>query len=115
MRTTRVIKQEKPIIVTPTFLEVVAEYSFDKKDGVFEIEWIDAQIGLITEKLSTQGSSLQKTTIAKLMDLASKLTMKKEILTGDWDFSDKPLSRSENNPAWRLHKKSQSGFEKKAE
>ena len=115
MRTTRVVKQETNRINLPTFLEVVSEYSFDKKDKVFEIELIDAQISLISEKLITQGSSLQKTTISKLMDIASKLTMKKEILLGDWNFSNKPLGRSEDNPAWRLHKKSQSGFEKKAE
>ena len=115
MRATRAVEPETNRINLPTFLEVVSEYSFDKKDKVFEIELIDAQISLITEKLITQGASLQKTTISKLMDIASKLTMKKEILLGDWNFSNKPLSRSEDNPAWRLHKKSQSGFEKKAE
>jgi hypothetical protein len=99
------------IIQIPTIFQVVADYSFDEKDKSLEIEWIDSELTFLTQKLANGASTLQRTTIAKLMDLIGQLSLRKEYLE-----EGIPLNNYENindNPAWRLHKKSQSGFELK--
>jgi hypothetical protein len=99
------------IIQTPTIFQVVSDYSFDERDKNLEIEWIDSELSFLTQKLASGASTLQKTTIARLMDLIGKLSLRKEyleegiLLNNYEDIND--------NPAWRLHKKSQSGFELK--
>ena len=98
------------IIYTPTFSQVVANYSFDEKDKNLEIEWIELELTFAKQKLSTGAATLQRTTIARLMDLISELTLKKEYLESG--LSSKLLSTPDIS-AWRLHKKSQSGFELK--
>lgn len=99
------------IIHTPTFFQVVADYSFDEKDKSLEIEWIEVELAFAKQKLATGAATLQKKTISRLMDLISELTLKKEYLQegeGLLFFSNTP-----DISAWRLHKKSQSGFELK--
>ncbi len=102
------------LIHTPTFFEVEANYSFDEKDGKLELEWIEMELAFAKQKLIEGASTLQRNTISQLMDLIGKLTLKKEKLT------EKPLEsfsnefdNTEENTAWHLHKKAQSGFETK--
>lgn len=99
------------IIQTPTIFQVVVDYSFDEKDKNLEIEWIDSELTFLTQKLASGASTLQKTTIAKLMDLIGKLSLRKEYLEEGISFDN--YEDINDNPAWRLHKKSQSGFELK--
>lgn len=96
------------IIYTPTFSQVVANYSFDEKDKSLEIEWIEVELAFAKQKLATGAATLQRTTISRLMDLINELTLKKEYLQEGLSFSNTP-----DISAWRLHKKSQSGFELK--
>lgn len=102
-------------IYTPTFSQVVADYSFDIKDKNLELEWIEMELTFAKQQLVTGATTLQRTTIAKLMDLVKKLTLKKELLEATDTEQGIILSNSpdrlEDNPAWRLHQKSQSGFE----
>jgi hypothetical protein len=98
------------IIYTPTFSQVVANYSFDEKDKSLEIEWIEVELAFVKQKLATGASTLQRTTIARLMDLVRELTLKKEYLQEGLSLT---LSNTPDISAWRLHKKSQSGFELK--
>jgi hypothetical protein len=98
------------VIYTPTFSQVVADYSFDEKDKNLEIEWIDLELEFAKQKLLAGATTLQRTTIARLMDLITELTLKKEYLEGG---GEQNLSNVPDISAWRLHKKSQSGFELK--
>ena len=99
------------VIYTPTFSQVVADYSFDEKDKNLEIEWIDLALEFAKQKLLAGAATLQRTTIARLMDLITELTLKKEYLEEGISFNN--YEDINDNPAWRLHKKSQSGFELK--
>jgi hypothetical protein len=98
------------IIYTPTFSQVVANYSFDEKDKNLELEWIDLELEFAKQKLLAGAATLQRTTVARLMDLITELTLKKEYLE---DGEKQNLSNIPDVAAWRLHKKSQSGFELK--
>ncbi|MEY4541510.1 MAG: hypothetical protein RLZZ306_3267 [Bacteroidota bacterium] len=102
--------QSSEIISTPTFSQVVANYSFDEKDKSLEIEWIELELAFAKQKLATGAATLQRTTIARLMDLITELTLKKEYLMDDRESN---LANIPDISAWRLHKKSQSGFELK--
>jgi hypothetical protein len=99
------------IIQTPTIFQVVSDYSFDERDKNLEIEWIDSELSFLTQKLASGASTLQKTTIARLMDLIGKLSLRKEYLEEGISLNN--YEDINDNPAWRLHKKSQSGFELK--
>ena len=99
------------IIQTPTIFQVVSDYSFDEKDKALEIEWIDSELAFLTQKLASGATTLQKTTISRLMDLIGKLSLRKEYLEEGISFNN--YEDINDNPAWRLHKKSQSGFELK--
>ena len=95
------------IIYTPTFSQVVANYSFDEKDKNLELEWIDLELEFAKQKLLTGAATLQNATIARLMDLITELTIKKEYI------EEGGKQHIPDITAWRLHKKSQSGFELK--
>ncbi len=108
------ISDDIEIIHTPTFFEVEAHYSFHEKDKALELEWIETELAFAKQKLVEGASVLQKETISKLIDLVGKLTLKKEKL------NEKPIEKFSNlsesvqeNPAWHLHQKAQSGFETK--
>lgn len=104
------------IIQTPTIYQVVADVSFDKKDKKLEIEWIDSQLTFWKQKLANNATILQKNTIAQLMDLIGTLSLKKEYIEDEGRFSINAFENFNDIndiPAWRLHKKSQSGFELK--
>ncbi|PWK22633.1 hypothetical protein LV89_03345 [Arcicella aurantiaca] len=104
-------KTDIEIINTPTIFQVVADYSFDEKDKSLEIEWIDSELFFLKQKLVNGAMTLQKKTIAQLMDLIGKLSLRKEFIEDELSF--KNYENVNDNPAWRLHKKSQSGFELK--
>lgn len=88
----------------------------DKQSKAIEIELIDNNIKLIKHKLVTGAATLQRETISQLMTLISKLTMKKEFLENDNSTSTiTQMGNIEDDPAWRLHKKFQSGLELKVE
>lgn len=86
----------------------------DKQNKAIEIELTDNNIKLIKQKLVAGSATLQRETISQLMTLISKLTMKKEFLENDNSTSTiTQMSSIEDDPAWRLHKKFQSGLELK--
>ena len=103
--------QSSEIIETSTIFQTVLGFSIDEKDKSLEIEWIELVLAFIKQKLATNASTLQKSTIAQLMDLISKVSLRKEYLEEDFSFNN--YENINDNPAWRLHKKSQSGFELK--
>ena len=97
------------------FLTSSASYSFAKEDKHLEIEWIEQEIAFASQHLMKDAAVLQKETIATLMNLITKLNLKKDFILGHLQPIDIEASNNlEDNPAWRLHKKSQSGFELKA-
>lgn len=105
----------KEIVSVPTFFEVVSNYSFAKEDKNLEIEWIDQEIAFASQHLMKDAAILQKETIATLMNLITKLNLKKDFILGNLQHIDTETPNNlDDNPAWRLHKKSQSGFELKA-
>ena len=108
--------EKKEAIFTPTVFQIVADYTFDVKDKSLEIEWIDRDLTFAKEKLVSEAATLQRSTIAQLMDLVSKLTLKKERLEGDMtsEMPTPTYANREDDPAWRMYKKAQSGFELKA-
>jgi hypothetical protein len=99
--------QTSQSIFTPTFSQVVADYSFDEKDKSLEIEWINLELEFAKQKLITGAATLQNATIARLMDLITELTIKKEYI------EEGGKQHIPDITAWRLHKKSQSGFKLK--
>lgn len=104
---------ETEIIQTPTIFQVVVDFSFDEKDKNLELEWIDSELTFLKQKLSNSATTLQKTTITQLMDLIGKLSLRKEYIEDREEFSFNNYKNINDIPSWRLHKKSQSGFELK--
>lgn len=102
--------QSSEIIHTSTIFQTALDFSIDGKDKSLEIELIEVELAFFKQKLASGASTLQRTTIARLMDLVRELTLKKEYLQEGLSLT---FSNTPDISAWRLHKKSQSGFELK--
>lgn len=114
METATKISNKKETIRISTIFEVINERFFAKEDSNLEIEWIEQELAFAKQKLVTGAATLQRETISQLMTLISKLTLKKEFLENDNSTSTiTQISNIEDDPAWRLHKKFQSGLELK--
>ncbi len=114
METATKISNKKETIHISTIFEVINDRFFAKEDKNLEIEWIEQELAFAKQKLVTGASTLQRETISQLMTLISKLTMKKEFLENDNSISTiTQISNIEDDPAWHLHKKFQSGLELK--
>jgi len=106
---TKIVKKRKDKRASlPTLFEVLINSSFANEDKGLEMEWIDREIEYATQKLEEGRSTLQRQTIAQLMDIIGQLNLRKELLIS------KTSIIKEESSAWQLHKKSQSGFEIKA-
>lgn len=114
METATKISNKKETIRISTIFEVINERFFAKEDSNLEIEWIEQELAFAKQKLVTGAATLQRETISQLMTLISKLTLKKEFLENDNSTSTiTQINNIEDDPAWRLHKKFQSGLELK--
>jgi len=78
------------------------------QDKAIEIEFIDNNIKLIKQKLKSGATTLKNSTISQLMTILEKLILKKDFLE-----NDHILHQSDEDAAWHLHQKAQSGFELK--
>lgn len=107
------IRHKKEVIYTHTIFEIVADTNFDNNEKDLEIEWIDNQIEFINRKLVAGNRTLPNATIVHLMNILEELTIRKDYLMPEPDTIIRQFSTLEDDPAWRLHKKAQSGFELK--
>ena len=78
-----------------------------------EIELIEQEIAFTKQKLTLGAKTLPNATLVHLMKILEKLIIRRDYLMGNSDIVMKQYETLEDNPAWRLHKKAQSGFELK--
>ena len=100
--------ENKIHVITRNTIDVLTDFQFDKEDKETELEFVDNNIKLIKQKLVSGAATLQNGTISQLMSMLEKLILKKDFLENGMI-----IHQSDDDAAWRLHKKFQSGLELK--